>query len=131
MALLDLLVDVIGQRFHEEVVCEQLTQQPAHVSLEVGRLTDEGIRAILKFRVAVLSTSSQVAQILKFRSYKYVLSYAILETATRRCPGCMASTILSNWLDFRFQSKVGLFCTFSYLQLYIYLLTYMGVKTPI
>ena len=54
-----------------------------------------------------------------------------LETATRRCPGCMASTILSNWLDFRFQSKVGLFCTFGYLQLSIYLLTYMGVKTPI
>jgi len=50
-----------------------------------------------------------------------------LETATRRCPGCMASTILSNWLDFRCQSKVGLFCTFGYLQLSIYLPTYMGV----
>ena len=81
MALLDLLIDVIGQRFHEEVVCEQLSQQPAHVSLEVGRLTDEGIRAILKFRVAVLSTSPQVAQILKFGSYQYVL-YSLMPNVT-------------------------------------------------
>ena len=81
MALLDLLVDVISKRFHEEVVCEQLSQQPAHVSLEVGRLTDEGIRAILKFRVAVLSTLSQVAQILKFGSYQYVL-YSLMPNVT-------------------------------------------------
>ena len=62
-----------------------------------------------------------------YSTQKSAQLYFQLETATRRCPGCMASTILSNWLDFRFQSKVGLFCTFGYLQLSIYLPTYMGV----
>ena len=65
---------------------------------------------------------------MEFKGCIGIIYIRIWKTATRRCPGCMASTILSKWHDFRFQSKVGLFCTFGYLQLSIYLLTYMGVS---
>ena len=72
---------------------------------------------------------NQTVDVRQKKYYRFAINdfMVILETATRRCPGCMESTILSKWHDFRFQSKVGLFCTFGYLQLSIYLLTYMGV----